>query len=77
MMMTRMTPAYVSWTLCTGKGVDELTFHQVVILRNLLWRTPSFDIRKQGHQDVLRKWPDVGLGESGESAKAHRLESLR
>ena len=41
-----------------------LTFHQVIVLGNLLGRTAFLDIREQRQQNVLRKWLHISLRES-------------
>jgi hypothetical protein len=41
----------------------ERTFHEVIILCNLLRSTALLDVCEQGHKDVFGEWLDVGLRE--------------
>ena len=43
---------------------DALTFHQIVVFRNLFGRATFFNIGEQGHEYIFGEWPDVGLRES-------------
>jgi hypothetical protein len=43
---------------------ESLTFHQVIVFRDLLWRRSFLDVREDRHKNVLSKWPDIRLGES-------------
>lgn len=56
---------------------ESLTFHQVVVFRDLLWRCSFLDVREDRHKDVLSKWPDIRLGESANEVSSDRTTRKR
>lgn len=63
--MTRIAPEYQHESFEGERA--HLTLHQVVVLGDLLRRATLLDVREECQQDILRKWLNICLRESGMS----------
>jgi hypothetical protein len=76
-MITRIAPATSICSFGNSPGTwGRRTFHEVVVLSDLLWGAALLNVGEQSHEDVFGKWPDICLVEPASSAKfTSRLET--
>jgi hypothetical protein len=75
-MITRIAPATSVCSFGTSLATGKRTFHEVVVLSDLLWCFALLDVGEQSHEDVFGKWPDICLVEAASSAElTSRLET--